>query len=75
MKGLGYLTCGMLSTPWWASSKTAFGTALVPALTELLGWGKRLIDEWVKPFLGGIEIMQIRLSRPLERRNNTLVFA
>ena len=41
---------------------TAFGTALIPAITNVTAAGTRAVNEWIKPFLGGIEILSIKLA-------------
>jgi hypothetical protein len=42
--------------------KVSLGERLTPAITTLLKWGTALMDEWVNPFLGGIEIMAIKTA-------------
>lgn len=42
--------------------KVAVGTGLTPAMTALASTGATLMEKWVKPFLGGIEIMAIKLA-------------
>lgn len=46
--------------------ETAFGVALIPALTELAKAGKFVINDFVKPFLGGLEILSIKIAAAVE---------
>lgn len=46
--------------------EVAFGAALIPALTNLATAGKIAVNDFLKPFLGGIEIMAIRVAATVE---------
>lgn len=43
--------------------QTAFGAALIPALQGVTRAGTDVLNNWVKPFLGGIEIMGAGVGR------------
>jgi plasmid stabilization system protein ParE len=46
--------------------ETGLGAALIPALTNLAEGGKYVVNEWIKPFLGGIEILAIKSAAVAE---------